>query len=165
MHLKDIFKGKTKKNNEFLNHSDSANSILESKNKTNIFQWFKKDKDHDNKYDNVNLESKNKLQSNNTNNIINVIKSINKKSCEKINSSNNIQNKELNKASETKNKNSNIFKHLFLKKSHDQPCYPSTDFSLHKFKIINLPTLTQRVDWKKRNDAQFVAHVSNMNPL
>jgi len=42
MHLKDIFKGKTKNNNEFLNHSDSANSILESKKKQIYFNGLKK---------------------------------------------------------------------------------------------------------------------------
>ena len=157
MHFKDIFKGKTKNNNE-LNHSDSDNSILKSKNKTNIFEWFKKDKDHDDKL-NVNLESKDKRQSNN---IINAIKSVNQKSCEKINSST-IQNKELNnKANEIKNENSNIFKNLFLKKkSHEQ----SIDFPLHKFKTIDMPTLSKRVDWKKRNDTKFVAHVSEMNSI
>jgi hypothetical protein len=154
MHVKDFLKENPKKNNEVLNHSDSA---IESKNKTNMFQLFKTNKD---KHDNVNLESKNKFQSNS---IINAIKSINKKSFEKINSSN-IQNKELDKDIEIKNKNVNIFKNLFLKKkSHDQPCYSSTDFSLHKFKTVNLPTLTRRVDWKKRNDAKFVGHVSDLN--
>lgn len=167
MHFKDLLKGTPKKKNEILNHS-STNSIIESKKKTNMFPWFKKDKDHDDKYDNVNLESKDKLQEDKlqSNNIINAIKSFNKKSREKINSSN-IQNKELNnKSNEIKNKNSNIFKNLFLKKkSHDQPCYISTDYQLRKFKTINLSTLTKRVDWKKRNDTKFVAHVSEMNSL
>lgn len=138
MHLKNLFKGESNKKNEFPNHSDSDNSILKSKNKTNIFQWFKKDKNDDD------------------------IKPVNKKSCEKTNSSD-IRNKEPdNKPIETKNKNSNIFKNIFLKKiSPDQ----SIDFSLDKFKTIDLPTLTKRVNWKKRNDTKFVAHVSEMNSL
>lgn len=156
-------------NNSNSNSNSTNNTKITSKNKVNIFELFKKDKD--NKEYNHSEKAKEDdltedLEDLTSNKVVDFIKSINKKSSEKKNCSNN-QKKDVTDevAVETKNTNLNIFKKFFLKKnSYDQPAV-LIDSPLDRFRPIDLPSLNKRVDWNKRYDMKFVAHISTMVPF
>lgn len=139
---------------------NNSNSMIKTENKImpRVFGLFKKkDKDHRDKCHDS--KSKLELQSHSTTTgIVNSTKSIQKTTIDKTIETALFETKK-NEKNEPKNIFSDIFNKVFKKKS------TQTDLSLQNFETINLQKLSQRVEWEKRTDIKYIAHISQMDSV